>query len=159
MTRRAGILAPVSTLGGAHGIGDFGKSAYEFVDLIKKAGFKVWQILPLNPVGYGNSPYQPYSSYAGDEIYISLELLVEWGLLKSEEIDEYLEEGSSIDYPKVRSFKETYLHMAFERCMETGVERDGFHYFKEKHPWLFNYAAFITLKKKHQSEMLAGMAC
>ena len=113
MTRRAGILAPVSTLGGAHGIGDFGKSAYEFVDLIKKAGFKVWQILPLNPVGYGNSPYQPYSSYAGDEIYISLELLVEWGLLKSEEIDEYLEEGSSIDYPKVRSFKETYLHMAF----------------------------------------------
>lgn len=149
MTRRAGILAPVSTLGGAHGIGDFGKSAYEFVDLINKAGFKVWQILPLNPVGYGNSPYQPYSSYAGDEIYISLELLVEWGLLKSEEIDEYLEEGSSIDYPKVRSFKETYLHMAFERCMETGIERDGFHYFKEKHPWLFNYAAFITLKKKH----------
>ena len=73
--KKAGVLMPVASLPSNHGIGDFGKSSYNFVDLISKAGFKIWQILPLNPLGYGNSPYQPYSSYAMDELYISLDML------------------------------------------------------------------------------------
>ena len=57
--KKAGILLPLQSLNGEHGVGDFGKKAYEFIDIIKKSGFDMWQILPLNPLGYGNSPYQP----------------------------------------------------------------------------------------------------
>ncbi|HEY4537603.1 MAG TPA: 4-alpha-glucanotransferase, partial [Erysipelothrix sp.] len=75
MKREAGILLPVSSLPGTLGIGDFGECAYEWVDLLDQSGVGLWQILPLNPLGYGNSPYQAYSSFAGDEIYISIEKL------------------------------------------------------------------------------------
>ena len=80
--RKAGLLIPVASLPSKFGIGDFGPTSYELIDLLKVSGFKIWQILPLNPLGYGNSPYQPYSSKAMDELYISLELLVKDGLLK-----------------------------------------------------------------------------
>lgn len=69
---------------------DLGKEAYEFVDLSAQAGFSIWQILPLNPSSSGNSPYTPYSSFAGDEIYISLELLKDWHLL--DEVPNYLQD-------------------------------------------------------------------
>ncbi len=75
--RKAGILMPVASLPSMTGVGDFGPRSYEFIDLIKKSGMKIWQILPLNPLGFGNSPYQPYSSKAMDELYISLVILVE----------------------------------------------------------------------------------
>ena len=77
--RQAGILMPVASLPSNFGIGDFGPQAYAFADLMGEMGFGVWQILPLNPLGYGNSPYQPYSSCAGDDIYISLDTLAEEG--------------------------------------------------------------------------------
>ena len=80
--RKAGILMPVASLPDRHGCGSFGKEAYHFIDLAEKAGFSIWQILPLNPLGYGNSPYQPYSSFAMDDIYISLDLLYEQGLIE-----------------------------------------------------------------------------
>ena len=80
--RKAGILMPVSALPSRMGAGELGKSAYDFIRLLKRNHIKIWQILPLNPVGYGNSPYQPYSSFAGDELYISLDILYETGLLK-----------------------------------------------------------------------------
>ena len=80
--RETGILMPVSALPSRTGVGELGAYAYEFVEALRENGVKIWQILPLNPVGYGNSPYQPYSSCAGDEIYISLDLLFEAGLLK-----------------------------------------------------------------------------
>ena len=146
MAREAGILAPVSTLVSDHGIGDFGKYTYDFIDHIKETGFKTWQILPLNSAGYGNSPYQPYSSYAGDRVYISLDTLVEWNLLKAEDIKPY-EPSNLIDFEAVRAYKEIYLKRAFDCCMETGIYRDGFHYFKENHPWVFDWAVFITFKK------------
>ena len=71
--RQAGILMSIQSMPNRFGIGDFGPKSYEFVDLLKKTGMTIWQILPLNPLGYGNSPYQPYSSKAMDECYISLE--------------------------------------------------------------------------------------
>ena len=67
MERQTGILMPISSLPGNQGIGDFGKHTYRLIDAISKQHIRIWQILPLNPVGYGNSPYQPFSSYAGDE--------------------------------------------------------------------------------------------
>ena len=73
---------PVSSLPSRTGVGEMGAEAYHFLTLLKESGVKIWQILPMNPVGYGNSPYQPYSSCAGDELYISLDTLYEEGLLK-----------------------------------------------------------------------------
>ena len=67
--RMAGILMPIASLPSNDGVGTLGREAYQFVDMLAQMGIRVWQILPLNPLGYGNSPYQPFSSYAGDELY------------------------------------------------------------------------------------------
>ena len=83
-TRQAGVLMPLASLPSRCGVGDFGKASYEFADILHEMGASIWQILPLNPLGYGNSPYQPYSSFAGDPLYISLEKLWEDGLLDQE---------------------------------------------------------------------------
>ena len=78
--RESGILMPVSALPSSTGVGELGADTFRFIKNLKHSGVKIWQILPLNPAGYGNSPYQPYSSCAGDEIYISLEELYKQGL-------------------------------------------------------------------------------
>ncbi|UTY38598.1 4-alpha-glucanotransferase [Allocoprobacillus halotolerans] len=84
--KKTGILFPISALPSAYGVGDFGKNAYQFIDKIAQARIKIWQILPLNPLGYGNSPYQPLSSHAGDELYLDLDTFIQNGLLKEEEV-------------------------------------------------------------------------
>ena len=75
MKKDAGILMPILSLPNQYGCGDFGKEAYAFIDKVADIGFSTWQILPLQPLGYGASPYQPYSSKAMDELYISLDVL------------------------------------------------------------------------------------
>ena len=102
---------PIFSLPGEHGIGDFGKCCWDMVDLSKKAGFSIWQILPLNPVGYGNSPYAPYSSFAGDEIYINLDGLFAEGLIQKKAAPFALER---IDYQKVRAYKQPYFDEAYK---------------------------------------------
>ena len=77
----AGMLMPVASLPSADGVGSLGREAYHLVDCMSDMGFRIWQLLPMNPLGYGNSPYQPYSSYAGDELYIDLDMLAEDGYL------------------------------------------------------------------------------
>ena len=78
--RRSGILMPVFSLPSKYGIGTFSKQAYEFIDMLAQAGQRYWQILPLGPTGYGDSPYQSFSTFAGNPYYIDLETLVEEGL-------------------------------------------------------------------------------
>ena len=87
MNRSAGILLPLSSLPSKYGIGCFSKSAYEFVDWLKEAGQSYWQILPLGPTSYGDSPYQSFSTFAGNPYFISLEALIEEGVLTEEECD------------------------------------------------------------------------
>ena len=82
------MLMPVSALPGAYGIGCFSKEAYEFVDILKEAGQKLWQILPLGQTGYGDSPYQSFSTFAGNPYFIDLETLIEDELLTKEECDQ-----------------------------------------------------------------------
>ena len=145
--KKAGILLPVQSLNGDYGIGDFGRVSYDFIDIIKKSGFDMWQILPLNPLGYGNSPYQPYSSFAGDEIYISLELLYEDGLLEKK--PEKIEQKSRIDYNFVREFKGKYLKIAYENFKKNrGYEDESYKEFL-KFDFVYNYGVFITLKKEN----------
>ncbi len=141
--REAGILLAVSSLPSSFGIGDFGIEAREFLKLSKKAGFKYWQILPLNPVGFGNSPYQPYGSKPFDEIYISLDLLVKEKLLKK--VTALNAKAEKVDYEAVRRFKLKHLRIAFDNYLKT--RKTGFSRFKKANPWVFNYATFVTFKK------------
>ena len=87
MSRAAGILLSISSLPGEYGIGCFSKSAYDFVDWLKEAGQTYWQILPLGPTSYGDSPYQSFSTFAGNPYYISLEALINEGVLTKEECE------------------------------------------------------------------------
>lgn len=141
--RKSGLLLPVSALPARHGVGTFGEVAHRFVDLLSQGGFKLWQILPLNPLGYGHSPYQPFSSFAFDELYIDLDLLVGQGLLKP--VPPYHEESPKVLYEEVREYKDHFLHLAYEaqmkkdpRCLETFIAAN---------PWVKDYAVFIMFKK------------
>lgn len=140
--KEAGVLMPISSLPSRYGIGDFGKESYTFVEKCRQNKIKIWQILPLHPLGYGNSPYQPYSSFAGDEIYISLDLLKKEGLL--EEVPKFRQNETSISYEEVRAFKGRYLKKAFEAFVPT---REYATFLKKD--WVYPYAVFITLKKEN----------
>lgn len=147
--KKTGILFPISALPSQYGVGDFGKSAYQFVDKIAQAHIHIWQILPLNPLGYGNSPYQPLSSHAGDEIYLDIETLIEAGLLKQNEVKEEVNQTLYVDYTSVRKQKEKYYQLAFSRFHAD----DNYHDFVEKnHSWLYPYAIFRVFKTHHQEK-------
>ena len=86
--KKAGILMPVFSLPGKYGIGTLGEEAYRFIDLLCETGNKIWQILPMGPTGFGDSPYQAFSAFAGNPYFVDLDLLVEEGLLSVEELAE-----------------------------------------------------------------------
>ena len=139
---------PVSALPSRTGAGVLGASAYRFVELLKKNHVKIWQILPLNPVGYGNSPYQPYSSCAGDELYISLETLYEEGLLK-EEPEEFHANAVRVDYEAVREYREPYLREAFEAFTAKRSEEQPEYKKFASQDWVYEYGVFRALKKEN----------
>lgn len=145
-TRKAGVLMPVASLPSEYGVGDFGKGAYAFADCIHQMGFGVWQILPLNPLGYGNSPYQPYSSYAGDPLYISLEKLAEDGMLPGAP-EAFRKESAQIDYEAVRAYKEPYLRKAFASFFPD----ENYEEFASQE-WVYEYGVFYMLKQKNDKK-------
>ena len=106
--KKTGILFPISALPSQYGVGDFGKNAYKFIDKIAQAHLTIWQILPLNPLGYGNSPYQPLSSHAGDELYLDIDAFLQAGLLKEDELEITSQQNQYVDYNRVRKQKEKY---------------------------------------------------
>nr|WP_307993126.1 4-alpha-glucanotransferase [uncultured Niameybacter sp.] len=138
--RKAGVLLPIASLPSPYGIGDFGQEAYIWVDKLKNMGMKIWQLLPLNPLGYGNSPYQPYSSCAGEWLYISLEKLQEQGLITST-ISSFKPNKTKIDYEGVRKHKEKYLKEAFSNFVPD-VDYEKF----IKEQWVKEYSVFVSLK-------------
>ncbi|MCC2645921.1 MAG: malQ [Burkholderiales bacterium] len=138
---------PVSSLPSLYGIGDFGNTAYEFIDILSAMGMKIWQVLPLNPLGFGNSPYQAYSSFAGDEIYINIDKLVDNCLLEANDIKPVNPQNKSVDYIKVRSHKQPLLQLAFTNFKKTNLYKDKYQQFITSHHWLDDYAVFLTFKK------------
>lgn len=146
--RKSGILLSVSSIPSKYGIGTFGKKAYEFVDFLKKSGQSYWQILPLGPTGYGDSPYQSFSTFAGNPYFIDLELLIEEGLLTKEECDVY-DFGDCegyIDYEKMYNARFDVLRKAFARFDRS---RADYHEFLGKtYQWLNDYALFMAVKNK-----------
>ncbi len=144
--KKAGILQHISSMPSNYGIGDFGKQSYQFVDMIEQAGIKTWQILPLNPLGFGNSPYQPYSSFAGEDIYIDLEALVTMGLL--DELENFNSDCTKVDFDAVREFKEAYYRQAFEKFKTNFSDyQDEFNQFKNQNDWLEMYSIFFSFKQ------------
>ncbi len=141
--RQAGILLAISSLPSPHGIGDFGPSGRTFIRKASKMGFKLWQILPINPLGYGNSPYQPFGSKPFDELYISLDLLTKEGLLPK--VRPYFPNSRKVHYDKVRTFKLRHLHKAYKNYKKLG--KRGFKTWVKQNAWVDTYAIFITFKK------------
>ena len=101
--RKCGVLMPVASLPSRFGIGGFSKEAYDFVDFLEQGGQSLWQVLPLGPTGYGDSPYQSFSTFAGNPYYISLDALIEDGLLTEEECEaaDYGDNPDYINYEKI----------------------------------------------------------
>lgn len=143
--RASGILLPVTSLPSPYGIGCFSKEAYEFVDQLEKGGEKYWQILPLGPTGYGDSPYQSFSTYAGNPYFIDLETLIEEGLLTKEECDS-VDFGSNpayVDYEKIYMGRFELLEKAFHRF----VPDQAYETFVEKNKkWLEDYSLYMAIK-------------
>ncbi len=150
--RTSGILMPVFSLPGKYGIGTFGKEAYNFVDFLKKAGQTYWQILPIGTTSFGDSPYQSFSSFAGNPYFIDLELLCSDGYLKTNEIEafDWGESEDRVDYEKLYNSRYRVLKIAFGRFKEKGEnEADYKSFLKENDYWLDDYARFCALKNLH----------
>lgn len=143
MERSAGILLPIFSLPSKYGIGCFDKAAYAFVDFLKDAGQSYWQILPLGPTSYGDSPYQSFSTFAGNPYFISLDALCEEHLLTQEECKAAaLPDTDSIDYSGLYETRYAILRKAYRR-----TENDNaFLEFAASQPWLKDYAVFMALK-------------
>ena len=147
MSRAAGILLPITSLPSKYGIGCFSKSAYDFVDWLEKAGQTFWQILPLCPTSFGDSPYQSFSTYAGNPYFISLEELVEEGVLTAEECDAVDFGGSAaeVDYEKVYFGRYPLLRKAYERS-DISKNEEYVKFVDENGWWLHDYSLFMALK-------------
>ncbi len=142
-TRKSGILMPISSLPSEYGIGSFGKDAYEFVDFLYRCGQTVWQVLPLNPTSYGDSPYQSPASVAGNPYYIDLDVLAESGLLTKDELDAEKTASNRVDYGRLFYSRYSILRIAYSRFMQD-ASFDAF--CSENSAWLDDYALFMALK-------------
>src|SRR5687767_6621062 len=148
--RTSGILLHPTSLPGPFGIGDLGPQAYKFVDFLVAAGQKLWQVLPLGPTGYGDSPYACYSAFAGNTLLISPEQLVVEGLLDAAPAG--VSERTKIDFGEAHKLKEDVLRRAYERYTKTTdtALRSAFETFAQQHAhWLEDYALFRALKDSH----------
>lgn len=147
--RHAGILLHPTSLPGPFGIGDLGSHAFHWIDALANAQQRFWQILPLNPTGFGDSPYQSFSAFAGNPILISPEGLVKEGLLTANEISSPGFPADRVDFGPVGDFKIQLLQRAWARCQEVGSPalRAAFEKFRaDQKSWLEDYALFRAIK-------------
>ena len=147
MSRAAGILMPISSLPGKYGIGCFSQEAYDYVDWLKDAGQTFWQILPIHPTGYGDSPYQSFSTFAGNPYFISLEALIDEGVLTKEECDtaDFGSNPSDIDYARLYAARYPLLRKAYQRS-DISKRPEYQKFLEENRWWLSDYALFMALK-------------
>ncbi len=147
MRRSAGILMPISSLPSPYGIGTMGQAARDFIDFLAQTKQTYWQILPIGPTGYGNSPYSSFSSYAGNPYFIDLDLLEQKGYLKKEEFVSipWATDPETVDYGTLYTYRQGVLRKAVKRMLEK--ENDAFQAFTEKEAyWLTDYALYMTIK-------------
>lgn len=152
--RSSGILLHISSLPSPHGIGDLGPGARRFLDFLQEAEQSWWQVLPLHPTGFGFSPYQALSAFAGNPLFISLPELVAQGLLEESDLAERPAlSADRVDFEAVEQFKTSRLRLAFQRLQEQDPDRLQARVasFLERHGfWAGDYAAFMALRSAHQ---------
>ncbi len=147
LNRGAGVLMPISALPGSYGIGTLGKNAYEFADFAAESGYSYWQVLPVGPTSFGDSPYQSFSAFAGNPYFIDLEKLIEEGLLKSDELDEscFGTRPDDIDYAAIFNHRFDALKKAYSRSRHksTAAYQD---FLKKTTYWIEDYSFYMALK-------------
>lgn len=146
MSRAAGILMPITSLPSPYGIGTIGKEAREFADFLKASGQKIWQILPVGPTSYGDSPYQSFSTYAGNPYMIDLDTLCEEGLLTKSDLErDWGADSEKVDYEKIYNNRFEVLRIAYNNFKEK--DQTAFRSFCRKNcTWLKNYALYMAVK-------------
>lgn len=151
--RSSGILLHPTSLPSPHGIGDLGKQAYKFVDFLVASKQKLWQIFPLGPTGYGDSPYQCFSAFAGNPLLISLDNLMEKSLLKQEDVKPHkVFNEEHVEYGEVINFKFSVLKKAHQNftSVKNPIEKMKYeNYCYNQRKWLDDYALFMALKEYH----------
>lgn len=149
MSRVSGILLSITSLPSAYGIGCFDQCAYDFVDQLAQANQHIWQILPLGPTGFGDSPYQSFSTFAGNPYFISLEELIQEGALTREECDkqDFGSDPDRVDYGKIYQSKLPLLRLACSRTDLSGDEAFAA-FCAENRDWLEDYALFMAIKEE-----------
>ena len=151
--RRNGMLLPIASLPSPYGIGGFSKEAYEFIDLLEETGQKLWQILPLGPTSYGDSPYQSFSTFAGNPYFIDLDTLAEKGWLTKEacEASDYGDNESYIDYGRIYNSRFVLLKQAFLNSDILSDEKFT-EFCKANQHWLPDYALYMALKNQNDGK-------
>ncbi len=156
--RKSGILLHITSLPGAEGIGTLGKEAFNFVDFLTETGQKIWQILPLGPVGAGNSPYQCFSAFAGNSMLIDLPTLVEQELLHEQDLNDipgFLKKR--VEFEKIARWKAPLLQKAFSSFqgkLFQNFQHKYYHFLDEHGWWLNDYALFMAAKKHYGDEVI-----
>jgi len=148
MKRSCGILMPISALPSPYGIGTLGQAAYDFVDFLQAARQSWWQLLPVGPTSFGDSPYQSFSAYAGNPYFVDLELLCRDGLLSKEDLDavDWGGDPAKVDYKKIYENRFQLLQKATDRGWERDAEKVAA-FRAENAEWLPDYALFMALKR------------
>ena len=148
MKRSSGILMPISSLPSPYGIGTMGKAAYDFADFLYSSGQTYWQMLPLGPTSYGDSPYQSFSTYAGNPYFIDLDMLIEDGLLTADEVNAYQwgDDQRNVDYGTIYNSRFDVLAIAKERGWQRDSEKVQ-KFMDDNSRWLPDYALFMALKR------------
>lgn len=146
--RSAGVLLPIFSLPSKYGIGCLSKEAYKFADFVSDSGLKYWQVLPLGPTGYGDSPYQSFSTFAGNPYFIDVEKLMENGMLTKNECSRYsAADGEYINYEKLYVNRMKLLRIAYSRS-KIDTNEDFIRFLGENKNWLDDYALFMAVKNK-----------
>lgn len=151
--RASGVLMHISSLPSKYGIGTMGEEAYKFVDFLAEAKQTYWQILPICPTSYGDSPYQSFSTHAGNPYFIDLDMLEEDGLLEKSEYsdEEWGEDEEKVDYSAIYESRFKVLRKAYENFKKT--DRTRFDIFLEKNEaWISNYALFMSIKNHYEGK-------
>ncbi len=151
--RSSGVLLPIFSLPGKYGCGDFGKGAYDFIDLIKRCGFHYWQVLPFTRTDECNSPYKSDSAFAGNEYFIDLSALQKMGLLTQEELQE--NEGTpdwTVSYDWLKQTRIQVLKTAFSRCSPALLSE--IYCFAEQREWLEEYALYMSIKEEQKCDWM-----
>jgi 4-alpha-glucanotransferase len=155
-SRSSGILLHPTSLPGPYGIGELGPEAHRFADFLHDSGQRIWQVLPLGPTGYGDSPYQSFSAFAGNPLLICLDTLVERGYLSAGDLKEHPEfPADNVDFGAVIAWKVPLLRKAFKAFQQsTPLERGAFEAFcRVNSEWLDEFALFMALKEAHNNVM------